>query len=106
MRLLRSELVASNAVALCSDAFSRFQNADPNRLQYNLEVSQCFDRLKNSVLPFFLKHLQERGYNRSTLSVEMHMFGINVRHMGLLHKLAREKVFETSKIFFFFSFFC
>lgn len=38
VRLLRAEMVKANPVALCSDAFSNFQKADPNRLKHNAEV--------------------------------------------------------------------
>lgn len=57
--LLRSELVSSNPVPLCSDAYSSWNSDDDERIreQHNQEVTDATHRLYNQIIPELAKTL-------------------------------------------------
>eukprot|EP00727_Mastigamoeba_balamuthi_P002688 m51a1_g12416 hypothetical protein (960) ;mRNA; f:734993-739255 len=87
--LLRPELVRSNPTPLCSDAWTKFQNADPNKDTHNREVGEATLRLLQEVIPNFAEALN--NYTITPVSLEeltrlMHVHGINLRFLGRLRK--------------------
>jgi len=89
-RLLRPEFVETNPVPLCSDAFTHFQDADPDKEQHNQEIVEATKRLFQEVIPDFadaLNRHHETPVTFEELSQMMHKRGINIRHMGRVRKL-------------------
>jgi hypothetical protein len=64
-RLLRPELVKSNLVPLCSDAFSSFHLED--RIEHEEEVKEATRRLEEEVIPKFAAYLDDY-YTKNTLN--------------------------------------
>lgn len=63
-RLLRSELVKTNEVALSSDAFTGFASPDdPDRISNMHEVSKATQRLIKIVIPSFAHELNSHRVN-------------------------------------------
>jgi len=113
--MLRPELVLSNPVPLCSDAFSGFQASDPDRLVHNAEVKAATETLTLKFIPelaAFLVAQKKASFRDLSLSVEFHRYdretflrererkiktdlgrhrkGVNMRHMGLVRKIVSE----------------
>ena len=99
IRLLRPELVQSNAVPLSSDAFSHFGLLD--RLAHEPEVEAAFARLVNDVIPEAAKELARTHWpaamptdasdaltgasaNGKLLTRFMHERGVNMRWLGIV----------------------
>ena len=94
--LFRPEFVKKYKKPLCSDAYSRFVQNQPDREEHKKEVDEATEHLLNSVIPEFsvtlVKTLDEtkelRGdFTSFRLTEYLHSFGINVRYLGqvLLH---------------------
>ncbi len=87
VRLLRPELVEQWKEPLSSDALSAFQALDPNRLTLDAKVREAAAHLHDLVIPHFFERLVAIGAP-SAWSRELHLFGLNVRHLGVLHQMA------------------
>jgi Clustered mitochondria/Translation initiation factor eIF3 subunit 135 len=95
--LLRPELVRSNAVALSSDALSKFGWHDKMRL--NGDVLQATKRLYTELVPCFVAELNGgwMDHLRSLLNDDvsphellvhgLHRSGVNIRHLGVVFRL-------------------
>lgn len=118
-RLLRPEFVASYKTPLCSDAFSRFLQYDPNREIHNQEVKEATEYLQKQVVSSFASWLennyplQKDGKPKKeaelvSLTTEMHKRGLNMRLLGAVFdilpkeshwrdRLANEMVLRIAK---------
>jgi hypothetical protein len=70
-RLLRPEFVMSNAVPLCSDAFSMFLKYDPDAKQINADCRQATRRLFAEVIPSAAAHFDRFQKELHYLSVKV-----------------------------------
>lgn len=90
-KLLRPELVKRWRTPLCSDSFSGFIRADPQAKTHNREVHEATIHLRSVIIPFFFERLRKRKQLASDpllLRRDLHLFGINIRHLGQLAKMA------------------
>lgn len=93
-RLLRPELVRSNPVPLCSDAFSGFVLDVKEAEEHNQEIIEASQRLFREIIPTVAQQLNQlskialrRFLGSNQLLIEIiHANGINVRFLGLLRK--------------------
>eukprot|EP00698_Gefionella_okellyi_P012452 TRINITY_DN3351_c0_g2_i1.p1 TRINITY_DN3351_c0_g2~~TRINITY_DN3351_c0_g2_i1.p1 ORF type:complete len:1439 (+),score=307.78 TRINITY_DN3351_c0_g2_i1:55-4371(+) len=91
-RLLRPELVASNPVPLVSDTFSGWCWDPPHDSEYHLAVQACATRMQNDNVTrcaLLLESYDARSYPQHALSADLHLFGINVRWLGLVRARLR-----------------
>eukprot|EP01118_Nematostelium_gracile_P013720 TRINITY_DN5214_c0_g1_i1.p1 TRINITY_DN5214_c0_g1~~TRINITY_DN5214_c0_g1_i1.p1 ORF type:complete len:601 (+),score=151.75 TRINITY_DN5214_c0_g1_i1:486-2288(+) len=98
-RLLRPEFVTKYSSPLCSDAFTRFIDADKEKDQHNQEIEEASQFLVEELVPRFAKHLETRHHMQDNasnvenltsseelpLNHELHKFGLNVRMIGLVY---------------------
>eukprot|EP01103_Thecamoeba_quadrilineata_P017072 TRINITY_DN5918_c0_g1_i1.p1 TRINITY_DN5918_c0_g1~~TRINITY_DN5918_c0_g1_i1.p1 ORF type:complete len:585 (+),score=95.88 TRINITY_DN5918_c0_g1_i1:3-1757(+) len=102
-RLLRPELVKTNRVPLCSDAFSGFIAAQPKVLEHNQEIREATSRLINEVIPNFSVKLSRRVVQETTqgqlekfrLVEVVHSEGINIRYLGRLRAVCAHDNVKT-----------
>ncbi len=89
-KLLRPELVRSNAQPLSSDAFFRW--GDPDNLSvHNREVEEATRRLLRHVIPAVVTELDggaTRCRNLQELELTMHAAGIHMRYLGHMYVLS------------------
>jgi len=98
-QLFRPEFVKKYEEPLCSDAFSGFVLADPNRKEYNIKAGEAMQSLmeKNCVkftrrFQWLLEVAAEKGEMESFSVVRLlHSHGINVRYLGVVLKQIRIK---------------
>lgn len=90
--LLRPDLLALLGKPISSDALSNFQAGDPLADEHNKEVRDATQQLYDKVAPSFYKMRMQNHPNVADDMLvfvgELHLFGLNVRHMGLLQKIA------------------
>jgi hypothetical protein len=87
-RLLRPEFVREWDCNLSSDSFSGFQRADPLKKIHNLEVHNATVNLFDRRIPFIMKRLKVRKvYEAKIFCRDLHLFGVNVRHLGYMYEL-------------------
>jgi len=60
---------------------------DPESKIHNQEVQECTKYLLLNIIPSFAARLLEDSEVIENLTSEMHLDGINVRHMGLIRSL-------------------
>jgi hypothetical protein len=76
---------------LSSDAFSRFGEADPDHHRLDADVADATRHLVTEVVPAAAAHLDTlladpANYVPGVVGTELHKFGVNIRHLGLLRK--------------------
>ena len=102
-RLLRPELVRSNEVPLCSDAFSGFVLDPTDAKEHNTEIQEAFSRLFREIIPNVAQKLNQLSKNAlrrflgaNHLLIEViHANGINVRFIGVLRKYLKNKILRA-----------
>lgn len=102
-RLLRPELVKSNPVPLCPDAFSGFVIDPDDARKHNKEIQEASSRLFREIIPSVASQLNQLSKNAlrrflgpNHLLVEIiHANGINVRFMGLLRKYLNNDILRA-----------
>jgi hypothetical protein len=99
-KLLRPELVATNAESLSSDAFTGWAVLDKQHgPTNNKEVLDCTKRLLFEVIPKFAEDLKARSreYHAAlytNIPSELHRYGINVRYAGHVRRLVRDTLWS------------
>lgn len=110
-RLLRPELVKTNPVPLCSDAFSNWpiENID----DFNNDAIDATNRLELEIIPHFSQYLEQSFWQESgateessllngqpfrVLKTEAHRRGINLRCLGSIRNLVTSNVEVNSLI--------
>ncbi|EFA80740.1 hypothetical protein PPL_06326 [Heterostelium album PN500] len=86
-KLLRPELIRTYDTPLSSDAFSGWSAADPNYKSYNQDVTDATNHLYDVIIREAATELESRkdsDLKKLDLAVEVHKFGINLRHLGRL----------------------
>eukprot|EP01125_Pyxidicula_operculata_P023200 TRINITY_DN989_c3_g1_i4.p1 TRINITY_DN989_c3_g1~~TRINITY_DN989_c3_g1_i4.p1 ORF type:complete len:1653 (+),score=390.20 TRINITY_DN989_c3_g1_i4:723-4961(+) len=94
--LLRPNFVKNYRVPLCSDAFSKWMTHEPKARQLNKDVEDATMYLYENVIPEFAKWLDENHEKQpfehlDELIHETHRRGINIRHLGRLRSLVKDK---------------
>jgi hypothetical protein len=93
--LLRPEYVKTNPVPLSSDAFSPFNQTDPNAKINNEEVAAACHRLITTRIPQFAAFLEKGSLSGLTPAAEldcsrfvslMHRQGINIRFLAVVRR--------------------
>ena len=92
VHLLRADFVRHNKVPLCSDTFFSICKAtDDKCAEHVREVTDATKRLYINLIPRFVQTLielhQQKGFV-SDVTLLLHAFGLNVRHLGSVRKRA------------------
>lgn len=91
-RLLRPDFVVNfwKKGPLSSDAWSGFGRGDPEQPVHNEEVKSASEYLYAEVIPFFYQRCKVRKIPSDAKAFirELHLFGLNVRHLGALYSMA------------------
>lgn len=84
-KLLRPEFVLSYPLPLSPDGFSNFQDKEESLIN-NRELSQAIFHLRAVTIPKFTAFLNQSdlGPTSPKLIEEMHRYGVNCRHLGLV----------------------
>ena len=86
VHLLRADFVRHNAVPLCSDAFFKIcYRTDDKYAEHVSEVTAATERLHDFRIPRFVHTLKELHRQKdfiSDVTLLLHAFGLNVRHLG------------------------
>ncbi|KAL6057320.1 hypothetical protein QOT17_015568 [Balamuthia mandrillaris] len=87
--LLRPELVRANPVPLCSDAFSEYQQLDPEKSVHDEEVLKTTSTLSHIIAEVAegMKAHTIQPVDHEDFIEELHMRGVNVRFLGLVRTL-------------------
>lgn len=70
-----------NKVPLCSDAFSRWIEGDPQRDVHNKEVTEATNYLYEHVIPAFAEKLNAEKINEELFFQYMHKFEISMNFL-------------------------
>lgn len=84
-QLLRPELVKKCSFPLCSDAWTLFQEHDPNCIQHDSEVLAVTRNLFTKIIPRFAENINKHVIvfkKDEDIITRMHQEGINVRFLG------------------------
>eukprot|EP01104_Vermistella_antarctica_P016419 TRINITY_DN5584_c0_g1_i3.p1 TRINITY_DN5584_c0_g1~~TRINITY_DN5584_c0_g1_i3.p1 ORF type:complete len:797 (-),score=127.78 TRINITY_DN5584_c0_g1_i3:65-2455(-) len=94
-RLLRYELVKTNPVPLCADAFSGFIFGHEGFDTHNQEVADATKRLFTEVIPEVARDLDEMALlspdraEQLHVTERLHRDGVNMRHLGRVRSLCQ-----------------
>lgn len=105
--MLRPELVKNYPTPLSPDAFSSFQEEDPNAPKHNQEVTEAYNFLLKEVIPKFAKDIENRDPIKFDIASELHSVGINIRLLNHVRELVNNNEWkhvllaEFEKLFLF-----
>eukprot|EP01124_Arcella_intermedia_P008410 TRINITY_DN152_c0_g1_i13.p1 TRINITY_DN152_c0_g1~~TRINITY_DN152_c0_g1_i13.p1 ORF type:complete len:472 (+),score=96.55 TRINITY_DN152_c0_g1_i13:1086-2501(+) len=112
--MFRPEFVKSQPKGLVSDGLTSWLSSDSNALEYNLDINEASNTLYQLTIPKYASYLCEdillknkqfieKSYERlkkfevntmtdpEPLVIDLHEKGINIRYIGLIRQLLKEK---------------